>query len=285
VSDTGASAFDVIAVEREIAGTEFAGCVLHLTTVGSTNDLALEAAQAGARHGVWIADEQTAGRGRGGHAWHSVAGTPKAPAGLYMTALVSPPVPMQNALCLSLRAAIAAQTAICAVTGFRRPDQIDIRWPNDLILHGKKCGGILIETAAKPTPAAGPAMLRYAVVGIGINCNHTGFPPELDAIATSLRRELPDPSQLVSREALAAAVLVELDQEIRLMICGWRGTNNRRDRNLAEFSTWITGKRVRVDEGGGYTGVTAGLDANGFLLVAGDDGVLHTVLSGGIREP
>jgi BirA family biotin operon repressor/biotin-[acetyl-CoA-carboxylase] ligase len=272
-------------VEREIAGTEFAGYVLHLTTVGSTNDLALQAAQAGARHGVWIADEQTAGRGRGGHAWYSSAGTPEAPAGLYMTALVSPPVPMQSALRMSLRAAMAVQAAIVSVAGFKRPEEIDIRWPNDLILHAKKCGGILIETAAKPAQAEGPAMLRHAAIGIGVNCNHSALPPELDPIATSLCRELPDPTQTVSREALAAAILVELDEEIRRMIRSWRGTNNRQDRNLAEYSTWISGKRVHVDEGGGYTGVTAGLDANGFLLVAGDDGVLHTVLSGGLREP
>jgi BirA family biotin operon repressor/biotin-[acetyl-CoA-carboxylase] ligase len=276
--------FDVSSMEREIAGTEFAGYVLHLPTVGSTNDLALQAAQAGARHGVWIADEQTAGRGRGGHAWHSEAGTPGAPAGLYMTALVSPPVPMQNALRISLRAAIAVQSAIASVAGFKRPEEIDIRWPNDLMLHGKKCGGILIETAAMPAPAAGPAMLRYAVIGIGVNCNHSGFPPELDGIATSLRRELPDPTQTVSREALAAAILVELDEEVRLMIRSWRGANTRLERNLAEYSTWISGKRVRVDEAGGYTGVTAGLDGNGFLLIDGDDGVVHTVLSGGLRE-
>ena len=128
-------------------------------------------------------------------------------------------------------------------------------------------------------------MLRHAVLGIGVNCNHRSFPDELDAIATSLRRELPDGGEAVSREELAAAILVELDEEIRLMIRGWRGTDNQPGRALTEYSTWITGKRVRVDEGGGYTGVTAGLDADGFLRVAGDDGVLRTVLSGGLREP
>jgi BirA family biotin operon repressor/biotin-[acetyl-CoA-carboxylase] ligase len=284
MNDSSAATFDVSSVEREIAGTEFAGYLLHLPTVGSTNDLALQAAQAGTRHGVWIADEQTAGRGRGGHAWYSAAGTLGAPAGLYMTALVSPPIPMQDALSISLRVAMAVQAAIVSVAGFKRRDEIDIRWPNDLILNGRKCGGILIETAAKPAPAAGQAILRHAVIGIGVNCNHSGFPPELDAIATSLRRELPDPTQTVSREALAAAILVELDEEVRLMIRSWRGTNDGPERNLAEYSTWITGKRVRVDEAGGYTGVTAGLDRNGFLLIDGDDGVIHTVLSGGLRE-
>ncbi len=272
------SHFDMGVVEDLIVGTEFAGYLMHFPTVGSTSDLALEAAQAGARHGVWIADEQTKGRGRGNHTWHSTAED-----GLYMTALVSPPVPMQGALSLALRTAIAVQSAIVSVTGFSRPDEIDIRWPNDLILKGRKCGGILIETAVKPSPAEGPAMLRYAVIGIGINCNHTEFPPEIDTIATSLRREMPDPSQQLRREPLVAAILVALDEEIRLMIRSWRGTNNGSDRKIEEYSTWIKGKRVRVDEEGGYTGVTAGLDTKGFLLVEGDDGILHTVLSGGVR--
>jgi len=265
-----------------IADTEFAGHIQHLPTVASTNDLALEAAHAGARHGVWIADEQTAGRGRGDHAWHSAPGE-----GLYMTALITPAIPMQSALSLSLRTAIAVQSAICSVTGLRRRDQLDIRWPNDLLLNGKKCGGILIETASHPTPESGPAMLRYAVIGIGINLNHTAFPPELDAIATSLRRELTG-HPLVPREPLAAAILVALDEEIRMMIRGGLGTNNGPDRDLTAFSSWIRGKRVQVlnreDQPGGYTGVTAGLDSEGFLRIAGDDGILHTVLSGGLRE-
>lgn len=275
--------FDLNSVEAAITGTEFAGCLMHFPTVASTNDLALEAAQIGARHGVWIADEQTAGRGRGNHAWHSSPGD-----GLYMSALISPPIPMQSALRLSLRVAIAVQSAIVSITGFRRPDQIDIRWPNDLLLNGRKCGGILIETSAQPTPPSGPPMLRHAVIGIGINCNNTSFPPELNAVATSLRRELPDASEPLMREPLAAAILVALDEEIRLIIRGWRGTNNRRARNISEYSTWITGKRVRIqptDTDPGYTGTTAGLDPSGFLLVTGDDGKLHTVLSGGVREP
>src|ERR1017187_2024279 len=94
--------FDLAGGKSTIAPPEFAGSIKYLSTVSSTNDLAREAAQSGARHGVWIAGEQTAGRGRGGHTWHSAAGE-----GLYMTALISPPIPMQSALRLSLRVAIA----------------------------------------------------------------------------------------------------------------------------------------------------------------------------------
>jgi BirA family biotin operon repressor/biotin-[acetyl-CoA-carboxylase] ligase len=204
-----------------------------------------------------------------------------------MSALISPPIPMQSALSLSFRTAIAVQSAIASVTNFKIRDEIDIRWPNDLLLNGRKCGGILIETAADAKITSGRAMLRYAVIGIGINCNHMTFPPEIDSVATSLRRELPKPAQPVRREPLIAAILTALDEEIRLMIRGWRGTNNRSDRDLTQFSSWIRGKRVYVEEregqSGGYTGVTSGLDGDGFLLVDGDDGVRRTVLSGGVR--
>jgi BirA family biotin operon repressor/biotin-[acetyl-CoA-carboxylase] ligase len=277
-------AFDLRAVEQAIANTEFAGQLHYVASTSSTNELALQAAQSGARHGVWIAEQQTAGRGRGSHIWHSPAGD-----GLYMTALVAPAIPMQRALGLSFTTAIAAQSAISSVAGFRRRDQIDIRWPNDLLLNGKKCGGILIETASNPATSSGPAMLRYAVVGIGINVNHTAFPAELDAIATSLRRELPDCTQPLRREPLAAAILLALDAELRRLTTNNQQptTSNRLD--LAQYSSWISGKRVRVqardDDPGGYTGITAGLDPSGFLLVHGDDGQLHTVLSGGLREP
>jgi len=270
--------FDVAEVNSAIGGTEFAGCVLHLRSVASTNDLALEAAHAGARHGVWIADEQTAGRGRGAHSWHSAVGD-----GLYMTALASPAVPLQSALSLSFRVAIAVQSAIASVCGFRIREEIDIRWPNDLLLNGRKCGGILIETSAGSAPASGPAMLKYAVIGIGINVNHTAFPAELDGIATSLRRELAGSGGPVRREALAAAILVALDGELRALT--QPATAPKR---AAEFSSWINGKRVRVEARDGvpsYTGTSAGLDSQGFLRVAGDDGELHTVLSGGLREP
>jgi len=274
--------FDLSAVQQAIANTSFAGHITYLSTTPSTNDLALQVAHSGECHGVWIADEQTAGRGRGSHAWHSVPGD-----GLYMTALISPSIPMQSALGLSFTTAIAVQSAIASITGFHIRDQIDIRWPNDLLLNGRKCGGILIETSAQPVPihSPSPALLRYAVIGIGINVNHTIFPLELNPIATSLRRELPDPSQPYRREPLAAAILVALDAELRAL------TSNLEPRtsNLSQYSSWISGKRVRVeacDDGpSGYTGVTAGLDPHGFLRVNGDDGQLHVVLSGGLREP
>jgi BirA family biotin operon repressor/biotin-[acetyl-CoA-carboxylase] ligase len=291
------NSFDPAEVEAAIAGTEFAGHLHHLATTPSTNDLARQAAESGVRHGVWIADEQTSGRGRGAHTWHSEPG-----AGLYMTALIAPPIPMQSALRLSFTTAIAVQSAICSVFGFERPTEIDIRWPNDLMLNGRKCGGILIDTASKPAALPLPTMLRYAIVGIGINLNHTSFPPELDAIATSLRREsltrsvenstkcrsVENGANCLRRELLAAAILIALDGEIRALTTNDQRPTTSTDPDLSRYSTWLTGKRVRVEprdgEPGGYTGTTAGLDANGFLRVLGDDGQLRTVLSGGLRE-
>ena len=294
--------FQLAEVETAIAGTQFAGALHHLASTPSTNDLAHAAAHAGERHGVWIAGEQTAGRGRGGHSWHSAPGAKDAPAGLYMSALISPDLPMQSAQHLSLATAIAVQSAICSVTGFRIREDIDIRWPNDLMFNrlngqdgtARKLGGILIEAAAQPAPASGPTLLRYAVVGIGINLNHTAFPPELESIATSLRREaftrsVENGTKCLRCEPLAAAILVALDAELRRLA----SNPEPRTSNLSLYSSWITGKRVRVEArdpapnhpAPGYTGTTAGLDPNGFLLVNGDDGQLHTVLSGGLRDP
>ena len=298
--------FNLPEVDTAIAGTQFAGALHYLASTPSTNDLAHAAAHAGERHGVWIAGEQTAGRGRGGHSWHSAPGAKDAPAGLYMSALISPDLPMQSAQHLSLSAAIAVQSAICSVTGFRIREDIDIRWPNDLMFNmpngrdgtARKVGGILIEASAQPAPSSGPTLLRYAVVGIGINLNHTAFPPELESIATSLRREaftrsVENGTKCFRCEPLAAAILIALDREINRLTLDLAPGAWHPSQDFTELSTWITGKRVRVEArdptpngpAPGYTGTTAGLDPNGFLLVNGDDGRLHTVLSGGLRDP
>lgn len=272
--------FHLTEVNAAVASTEFSGHIRHLPTIPSTNDLALAAARAGARIGVWIADEQTAGRGRGSHAWHSVKGE-----GLYMSALVSPAVPMQSVLQLSWRAAIAVQSAIASTSGLRIRDEIDIRWPNDLMLNGRKCGGILIDTAARSASGPHPAMLRHAVIGIGINLNHHKFPSPLEAIATSLRRELPQPATPLRREPLVAAILCALSTEMRALATGQQQAAD----DPSRYSSWINGKRVRVearprDHQMAFTGTTSGLDPQGFLRVLDDDGELRTILSGGLHE-
>ncbi len=266
--------FDLSGVAVALAGTMFAEQLEHLTSVGSTNLLALEAAQAGAPHGsVWVADEQTAGRGRSNHKWHSTAGD-----GLYVSVLLRPKMALIDALWLSLATGLAVQAAVETITDLTP----DIRWPNDLLIDKRKCGGILVETSAIASQPNAPAMLRYAVVGVGVNVNHQSFPPELEPLATSLRRET---GKRWARESILIELLRALEKEIALLEAELRGTSTGtglRDRFTAA-SSWVRGKRVGVDEAGGYTGVTDGLDARGFLRVAGDDGVLHTVISGGVR--
>jgi BirA family biotin operon repressor/biotin-[acetyl-CoA-carboxylase] ligase len=255
--------FELVLVDAVLAGTRFAGLVRHFGSTGSTSTLALEAAQAGATGGVWVADEQTAGRGRGGHRWHSAAGD-----GLYVSVLATPRLVLSEALKLPLATGLAAQAAIGQVTGLT----IDIRWPNDLMLAEKKCGGILVETASD----SGEDRLRYAAIGIGINVNHAEFPEELQALATSLRIAA---GREFRREELLGILLAALDRELTDL----EDAGNDLLERFAAASSWVRGRRVTVGEDGGYTGVTCGLDQRGFLQVRGDDGTLHTVLSGGVR--
>jgi BirA family biotin operon repressor/biotin-[acetyl-CoA-carboxylase] ligase len=252
-----------------LTGTRFAGDLEHFATAGSTNTLLLEAAASGAAEGtVYVADEQTAGRGRSDHAWHSAAGE-----GLYLSALAKPALPLRDALLLSLATGLAAWQAVRETTAL----DVDLRWPNDLMLRGKKLGGILVETAVDP---GSEARLRYAVIGIGINLHQRAFPPELAMVATSLALEA---DTATSRTELILSLLRALDLELTRMESGEPDA----DSLLARFagqSTWVRGKRVHVPEQGGYTGTTAGLDIRGFLLVDADDGTQRTVMSGGVRE-
>jgi BirA family biotin operon repressor/biotin-[acetyl-CoA-carboxylase] ligase len=173
-----------------------------------------------------------------------------------------------RALLLSLATGLAAQSAIRRSAGIT----IDIRWPNDLMIAEKKCGGILVETSVEPS-----GQLRHAVIGIGINVRHMHLPEELATIATSLH--LANGGDY-DRQKLLVALLKSLDDEVRLL-----ESAHSAEALLERFeaaSTWVRGKRVRVEEAGGYTGITAGLSPQGFLLVQTDEGP-RTVLSGGVR--
>ena len=147
----------------------------HFESVDSTNKQAMQAASSGIAEGaIFTADEQTAGRGRGDHSWHSPAGQ-----GLYVSIVLRPQLAPNDVLWLSLIAGLAVHAAIKEVTTIA----VDLRWPNDIMLADKKLGGILTELGTES------GRIIHAVVGIGLNINQPQFPAELAAFATSLRIE------------------------------------------------------------------------------------------------
>lgn len=197
---------------------------------------------------VVVAEEQTAGQGRHGQSWHSEPGS-----GIYCSIALDP----SPALTLAL--GLAAQKAIFEATGLH----CDLRWPNDLMLGGKKVAGILVQLVD-----------GRAVAGIGINVNHAAFPAELRAEATSLRLEA---GREFAREEILLALLpavdafLEFDQEAILRLFG-------------HASSYASGRRVTVRQPDGVIeGVTAGLDSDGFLVVRRDDGTDTLILAGGVR--
>jgi BirA family biotin operon repressor/biotin-[acetyl-CoA-carboxylase] ligase len=260
-------------IRAALVGTRFATHLHHFTTVSSTNTLLLEAAVKGMPEGtVYVADEQTAGRGRGGHSWHSAPGD-----GLYVSALVKPSLRLREALWLSLATGLAVQQAIHATACVTA----DLRWPNDLLFGPQKLGGILVETVAG---SGENAPLHYAVIGIGINVNHESLPLDLYPLATSLRLVTGKHQDV---QALLVSLLRALDHELSLLEASANDAASEEKSLLekfAEASTWVHGRRVSVPEQGGYTGTTAGLDSRGFLLVDCEDGSRRTVLSGGVRD-
>jgi BirA family transcriptional regulator, biotin operon repressor / biotin---[acetyl-CoA-carboxylase] ligase len=248
-----------------VQGTIFDNQIHHYYKIGSTNTVAMEAGSAGAPEGsVFLAERQTAGRGRGAHNWHSAQS-----AGIYCSAVLRPALPPSEALILSLAAGLAMHAAIKAIDP---AVGLDLKWPNDLLIHGKKIAGILTEMNSEAT------RVRYIVVGIGINVNQASFPSELQRTATSLRLAT---GTEWSRVELCAALLKSLNREYRDLLQK-PGAHDSILRRFQEHSSSARACQVQVDENGGFEGVTEGLDQRGFLQVRTAHGV-RTVLSGTVR--
>ncbi|MGB9409226.1 MAG: biotin--[acetyl-CoA-carboxylase] ligase [Terracidiphilus sp.] len=259
--------YDLAGLEASLAGTVFADKLHFSPATDSTNTDALQAARSGAPNGsVFLADEQRAGRGRGDHAWHSAAGV-----GLYMSVLLRPPIPALRLPLLPLAAGLAAAEAIRATAGLTVGQNIDLRWPNDLLIGPRKAGGILVESKISD------GSVDFAVVGIGINVHQSAFAPDLSTSSTSLDLET---GRRVSRQDLLLSLLKSLEREVRGLADPAAGVTI--PARVEQASTWIRGRRVEVHGPQACIGVTAGLDENGFLLVRTAD-ELVTVQTGGIR--
>lgn len=248
-----------------LQGTLFGANIHHYFKTGSTNEVAMQAASAGAPEGsVFLAEQQTAGRGRGARSWHSPRST-----GIYCSVLLRPTLPPSEVLILALAAGLAVHAAVRETNSHVMPD---LKWPNDLLLGGKKFCGILAEMNAEVT------RVRHVVIGIGINVNQATFPADLRDSATSLRLSA---GTDWSRVDLCAALLKSLDREYRELQENPKAHESVL-RRFSERSSSVRGAHVHVDENGGFEGVTEGLDSRGFLQVRTGQG-LRTVLSGTVR--
>lgn len=149
--------------------------VLYFDTIDSTNTKAQELAEKGYPSGTLVvADKQESGKGRRGRSWVSPSGT-----GIFMTLMIKPDINPNNASMLTLVAALAVAKAITSVTG----EEALIKWPNDIVVNGKKVCGILTEMNAQFD------YINHIVVGIGINVHNESFPEEISQMASSLMVE------------------------------------------------------------------------------------------------
>jgi BirA family biotin operon repressor/biotin-[acetyl-CoA-carboxylase] ligase len=252
-------------VRPELGENQIGHRIVHYFRTGSTNDVALSLAAKGEAHEtVILAEEQTAGRGRFGRSWYSEKSS-----GIYASIILRPPLTPAAAPVLTLMAGVATQRAVSTVTGL----PVDIRWPNDLQLNGKKVCGILTEMSAELD------RLHAVVLGIGLNVNHREMPSELREIATSLRMEGRKP---YSRAQILVALLKELERKYRLLLDEGSVAIARA---WAAASTYAQGKRIRVVSGAGeFLATTAGLEPSGVLRVRCDDGREELLVSGEIVE-
>lgn len=261
---------DAARIEEELLrlGAAVAGPLSVAAVTGSTNDDARRAAAAGAPHGAtFLADAQTAGRGRGGHVWHSPPGE-----NLYLSIVLRPAVAPADIAPITL--AIGLAVARVAMRGLRGADRIGLKWPNDVYADGRKLAGVLVEGQLRGDRVAS------LVAGIGLNVNARSFPPELAQRATSLALLGVDARD---RSQLAAALIAEVGRLVALYEEARLGPMLPEIRALDV----LRGREVDV---AGTRGVAVGIDDAGRLLLRDAAGAVHAVVSGEVilepgREP
>jgi BirA family transcriptional regulator, biotin operon repressor / biotin---[acetyl-CoA-carboxylase] ligase len=229
--------------------------------IGSTNDVAIAAAEAGAPEGLVVAaNAQSAGRGRAGRSWSSPAG-----AGLYVSVVLRPP--SQSLPLLTIAAGVAIAEGIQAATAL----DACVKWPNDVCVGSRKLAGILAEAGSST------AAVHHVVLGFGINVRPSAYPPDVVARATSIESEL---GRSVDRGLVLAECLAALTNRYRKLQSGaaadvigaWR---RRAATHMGRPVEWD-------DDRGSHRGVAHDIDATGALMVRVDDRIVR-VISGEVR--
>jgi BirA family transcriptional regulator, biotin operon repressor / biotin---[acetyl-CoA-carboxylase] ligase len=245
------------------AEKRFGSTVLRFDRVSSTNDVARDFAASGASEGLCvIAEEQTAGRGRQGRTWSSPAGE-----GLYMSVVLRPAIKPSESGIITLAPAIAVAETL------RLDYEIDaeIKWPNDLMVGGRKICGILIESAVQDD------RLDYIVLGIGVNTGQRGFPEEVASTATSVWLEA---GRAISPEEFAEALLPRVEHWYVASLSDSAGIISRWE----ELSPSSRSCHVRVDTPDDQIeGITRGLTPSGALIVELVSGERREVVAGDVR--
>ncbi|HJC58277.1 MAG TPA: biotin--[acetyl-CoA-carboxylase] ligase [Candidatus Eisenbergiella intestinipullorum] len=241
--------------------TEWAGKeLIFRPATGSTNIDAKAAAEEGAPEGTLVvAERQTAGRGRRGRGWFSPEGS-----NLYFTLLLRPSCAPERACMLTLVMALAAAQAVR-----EQGLEAGIKWPNDIVISGKKVCGILTEMSAEPD------FIHYVVIGTGMNVNQEVFPEEIAKTASSLRREKGRP---IVRAQLLASVMDRFEEAYEIFRRTWDLSGL-----AASYESLLVnkGRPVRVlDPKGEFEGTAEGINERGELLVRRGDGTLECVYAG-----
>jgi len=239
--------------------------ILSFSKIDSTNREARDRAKGGAREGlVILADSQSRGKGRLGRSWESPPGT-----NLYLSIILRPPVDPSDAPQITLLAGVAAARALSDVSGLK----CLIKWPNDILLRGKKLAGILAEMEGEG------ARVGFVILGIGVNVNwrREDFPADLGVKATSLRAES---GREISRAAAAAGLLGELEKEYTAFI---REGFSPRLKDEWNRLSWINGKEVTLSlPEGEISGRALGLDTDGALLLLDGKGKPRRFIAGDV---
>ena len=222
--------------------------------VKSTNDLAAKYATAGAQEGALVtAEEQLQGRGRLGRVWFSPPGV-----AVYTSIILRPALSPEATPGLSIMTALALADTFAAWD----PGLVQIKWPNDVLLNGRKSAGILTELSAERN------RVNHVIVGVGININQTPgmFPPEIRPIATSLRREL---RHKVDRLEFFRSFLVHFEKEYEKYL---RHRLRKSRSRLRRYSS-LLGQEVTVRSGQSLiSGQVTDIDPTGCLIMETTDG-------------
>lgn len=235
--------------------------LVYLPETDSTNIQARRLAENGYPNGTLVvADCQKAGKGRRGRSWSSPPGS-----SIYMSFLLKPDIPPYCASMITLIAGMAVTQAVKAESGL----DAQIKWPNDVVIRGRKICGILTEMTTELE------CIHYIVTGIGINVNQQEFPEEIRDTATSLRIEA---GRSINRSALIARSMERFEQYYEQFL-------KTKDLSLlkADYEAMLAnmGREVLVlDPAGEYRGICRGIDEGGQLLVELPDGGQKAVMSG-----